>query len=120
MKEDLNSLSAMIHKDNVERGFYDDVRQMGTLLMLVVSELAEALEADRKGKHVNIRHISEKDYLNPDKFKETIKDTFEDEIADTFIRLFDLVGYLGIDIVAHIKAKLNYNRGRGYKHGKKY
>lgn len=116
-KSYLNELAERIHKDNVERGFYDEKREMGTLLMLIVSEVAEALEADRKDKHVNIHDIPE--YCNPTNFKEHVKDTFEDEIADTFIRLFDLVGYLGIDIEAHIEAKLNFNKTRGYKHGNK-
>ena len=118
MENRLNELAKRIHQDNVERGFYDEKRELGTLLMLIVSEVSEALEADRKGRHVNIHEIAE--YANPDKFKEYIKDTFEDEIADTFIRLFDLVGYLGIDIEAHIGAKLAFNKTRGHKHGKKY
>lgn len=118
MENRLNELAKRIHQDNVERGFYDEKRELGTLLMLIVSEVSEALEADRKGKHVNIHEIAE--YANPDKFKEYVKDTFEDEIADTFIRLFDLVGYLGIDIEAHIGAKLAFNKTRGHKHGKKY
>lgn len=118
MENRLNELAKRIHQDNVERGFYDEKRELGTLLMLIVSEVSEALEADRKGRHVNIHEIAE--YANPNKFKEYIKDTFEDEIADTFIRLFDLVGYLNIDIESHINAKLDFNNTRGYKHGKKY
>ena len=118
MEKDLNELSKQIHKDNVERGFYDDPRQTGTLLMLIVSELAEALEADRKGQHVDINKIT--NWCEPQNFKEKIKDSFEDEIADTFIRLFDLCGYMNIDIEKHIEAKLNFNKTRGYKHGKKY
>lgn len=44
--------------------------------MLVVSELGEAIEAHRHGD----------------------REGFEEEIADTFIRLADLCGGLGIDI----------------------
>ena len=54
----LNELSKKIHQDNVERGFYDEQREVGTNLMLVVSELGEAIEADRKG----YRHFIEKRY----------------------------------------------------------
>jgi NTP pyrophosphatase (non-canonical NTP hydrolase) len=53
-------------------------------------------------------------------FKAVVKDTFEDEIADTIIRLFDLCGWLGIDIHKHIMLKLNYNSTRPYKHGKAF
>lgn len=121
-KIELNNLSKVIHQDNVERGFYDDPRQIGTLLMLIVSELSEALEADRKDRHcpITVYALNDDGTLNVDKFKETVKDTFEDEIADTFIRLFDLCGYLNIDIEKHIALKLEYNKTRGYKHGKNY
>lgn len=114
----MNYLAQKIHNDNVERGFYDEKRELGTLLMLIVSEVSEALEADRKGRHVDITELTE--YDKTVGFKESIKDSFEDEIADTFIRLFDLVGYLNIDIESHINAKLEFNKTRGYKHGKKY
>ena len=121
-KVSLNELSKSIHKDVIERGFYDDPRQIGTLLMLVVSELSEALEADRKSKHCSVVEyaLTPEGELDVEKFKEKVKDTFEDEIADAFIRLFDLCGYLNIDIEKHIALKLAYNRTRGYKHGKNY
>lgn len=118
IETNLNKVCAEVHEEQVARGFYDEKREMGTLLMLIVSELSEALEADRKGRHIDISQFPPTD--DPEVFKATIKDSFEDEIADTFIRLFDLVGYLGIDIDAHIAAKMNFNRSRGYKHGKKY
>ena len=53
-------------------------------------------------------------------FEALVKDSVEDEIADAFIRLFDLCGFYGIDIEAHIKAKMAYNATRPAKHGKKY
>ena len=49
-----------------------------------------------------------------------MKDTFEDEIADTVIRIFDMCEGFGIDLERHIELKLEYNRTRPYKHGKKY
>ena len=111
---DLNELSKAIHQDNVDRGFFDDERQIGTLLMLTVSELAEALEADRKDRHCTESGSA----LNADG---TInKELFEKKFKDTFIRLFDLCGYLNIDIQKHISLKLEYNKTRGYKHGKNY
>lgn len=114
----LNELSRDIHADNVSRGFYDEKREIGTALMLIVSEVAEALEADRKDKHAKLET-----FLccpTPDNFKVFMKDSFEDEIADAIIRLLDLCGHLKINIDAHVNAKLAYNRTRGYKHGKNY
>lgn len=56
----------------------------------------------------------------PAYFREHVKDTVEDEIADAIIRLLDLSGYMGIDIDAHVGAKLAYNATRGTRHGKAY
>jgi NTP pyrophosphatase (non-canonical NTP hydrolase) len=65
-------------------------------LMLVVTEVAEAGEA--------VRH---NDIAN-----------FKEEIADTFIRLFDITGTFDIDIESEIIKKMAYNETRPDKHGK--
>lgn len=60
MKEietNLNELSMEQHERMVEKGFYDGSKQIGTLLMLTVSELSEALEADRKGRHSDLKEF---------------------------------------------------------------
>ena len=121
----LNSASVEIHQDAKHKGFWDSERETGTLLMLCVSELAEALEADRKGKFANVKLYEAVDQTgrqSHDAFscESTIKDTFEDEIADTIIRLLDLCGARGIDIEKHINLKLKYNRSRERMHGKAY
>lgn len=113
----LNELAKNIHKDNVDRGFYDTPRETGTILMLIVSELSEALEAYRKYKFVNKDDLEGE--FDKDKFKEKVKDTFEDEIADALIRILDMCGDMEIDIAKHVYQKLLYNRTRGYKHGGK-
>jgi NTP pyrophosphatase (non-canonical NTP hydrolase) len=83
----------------------DPNRNIGELLMFTMSELCEALVAHRcrrsaiESALVNIDdypandHQEEALYL----FETYIKDTFEDEIADVFIYLFDICGYLGIE-----------------------
>jgi len=121
---ELNKLSETIHEANVKKGFYDDPIETGTKLMLVVSELAEALEADRKGNKAKVAQfdilVESGHYGFAEAFKATIKDTFEDEIADAMIRLFDLAGFYKLDIEKHIALKLQYNATRPPKHGKKY
>jgi NTP pyrophosphatase (non-canonical NTP hydrolase) len=120
----LNDLSKQIHQQNKDKGFYDNITQenvnIGERLMLIVSELSEALEAHRgRGNQLNINEF--KDYPDFKKgFELYIKDSFEDEIADSFIRLFDLCGLMNIDIEFHIEQKLKYNKTRESKHGKKY
>lgn len=119
----LNELSKEIHEYAKQKGFWDSKREMGTLLMLIVSELSEAMEADRKVKYAEVTQFQKNIDLGGNwerNFEALIKDRFEDEIADAFIRLFDLCGAMNIDIEYHIKQKLVYNATREYKHGKKY
>ena len=117
----LNLLADRIYQDNVAKGFYDmdfncpmckqpsiTERNLGETLMLVVTELAEALEGIRKG----YGH-------KPDEHVPQCKN-FEIEIADAIIRLLDLSGYCKIDIGKALVEKLKYNRTREYKHGKKF
>jgi NTP pyrophosphatase (non-canonical NTP hydrolase) len=70
-------------------------------IMLIVSELSEAVEAMRKDNYGIMK-----------------KDTFEDEIADALLRTFDLCGQFDIDIEAQLEWKRNYNKTREKLHGK--
>lgn len=129
----LNNAANQIHTAARNKGFWDSERETGTLLMLCVSELSEALEADRKDKFANLARFDEmmarvQDYKRDDfridkeilYFQENVKDTFEDEIADTVIRILDLCGARGIDLERHIDLKLKYNLTRERMHGKNY
>jgi len=113
------------HANAVDKGFYGDdgkqERNVGELLMLIVSELGEALEAHRKDKFSDLLALQSCGFNNETMaFEEFVKDGFEDEIADTFIRLADMCGYLNIDIEAYINAKMAYNATREKLHGKRY
>jgi len=126
----LNELSQRIYQANKEKGFWDKERNVGELLMLVTSELGEAMEALRKEKFADMHYYDEMiadgyDWENSNTsftacFEKSIKDTFEDEIADAIIRLFDLSAGLGIDIEKHIEVKLKYNLNRPKLHGKSF
>ena len=72
-------------------------------IMLIVSELGEAVEAIRK-----------------DKYGIEMKDTFEDEIADSLLRTFDLCEMLGIDIEKQLEWKREFNKTREKMHGKNF
>jgi len=84
------------HQGAKSKGFWDKERNVGEALMLVVTELAEAMEGYRHEDH----------------------DNFREELADTYIRLFDLCGGLGIDIQAEIERKVGINKERPHMHGK--
>lgn len=123
----LNAACAEQHKAVIEKGFTP--QPVATNLMLIVSELGEACEADRKNKHAKMPQYAEmmKDcdpdvyfYRHGIAFELNIKDSFEDEIADAFLRLMDLCGVMNIDIEKHIRMKAEYNLTRPTKHGKAY
>lgn len=111
----LNKLSQEIYQANKEKGFWDNERNIGELLMLITSELGEALEAHRKGKkcypNVYLRKLHDGEDLKSS-YEDTIKGSFEEEIADAMIRLLDMCGGLNIDIDFHVQEKLKYNRTR--------
>lgn len=131
----INELAIQIHENNVSKGFYDSEKNIGEMLCLIHSEVSEALECDRKGKYSNIHRvydefdmattyddlIRESDPIQWESlFKQEVKDTFEDELADIMIRCMDLAAYKEIDLEAQIKLKMKYNSMRPHKHGKKY
>jgi NTP pyrophosphatase (non-canonical NTP hydrolase) len=127
MEINLNTISKAIHEGNLRQGFYDPPPSLDRQILLVITELAESIEADRKNKKCSLSSTAlltllryEDDKYFKSQFQNEVKDTYEDEIADTMIRLFDLCGYLNIDIDKHISAKVRYNSLREYKHGKRY
>lgn len=107
-KKTISDYCKEAHETAKEKGFYDEKPNIPTLLMLIVSELSEAMEADRE-ENFNLLNKGDLIYTN-----------FQEEIADTFIRLFDLCGYLNIDIEKVIKMKMEKNKERPRKHGKRY
>ena len=118
-----NELAQKIHKNAKEKGFWDREHNVGEKLMLVTSELSEALEADRKSKKADLQEYYKQINFGVDKkeaFESSIKDTFEDEIIDAIIRLFDLCGGMGININEHIELKMSYNKDRERLHSKNY
>lgn len=102
MNTSLNHHARMTHEAN--KKWWTDLetgepikRNVGELLMLAVSELAEALEGDRKG-------------LMDDKLPH--RKMFDVEIVDCFIRLFDISAALGIDLDNIYWEKMEYNAKR--------
>lgn len=127
----LNQLRDEIHANAKEKGFFDNPREVGTLLMLVVTEVAEALEADRTGDFCDFSKyekckkemdvgIRTSEEIEKYAFEKYIKNTFEDELADVIIRTLSICGYLGIDIERNVLAKIKYNKTREKMHSKRY
>jgi NTP pyrophosphatase (non-canonical NTP hydrolase) len=118
----IQQISNEIHDNAVKKGFWEEPVNIAEKLMLIVSEVAEMCEADRKNIHCFV--IPNPDYGTNDEYKEYfeehVKDTFEDELADTVIRLLDMAKKLDIPLESHVLAKMRYNSLRPYKHGKAY
>lgn len=119
----IKNLAEDINENAKQKGFWENPN-IAEKLMLIVSELGEALEADRKNKLCNIDIDGVVGWTNDEDFQkhfaENVKDTFEDEIADAFIRILDLSTFLNFDLMKHVIAKHRFNKTRPYKHGKKY
>lgn len=112
-KDSVNKLTDFCYNQSKNAGWHDNPREIGTMLMLVVSEIAEAMEGDRKDLMDD--HLPHRKML-------------EVELADAVIRIGDLAGKLGLDLGGAIDEKLSYNlkrsdhkkENREQEGGKKY
>lgn len=124
----INELAKQVHQNAKNKGFFDEPKNLGEMLCLIHSEISEALEAIRQNKYTTDKDKLDSNYLLErgniqdwdDHFRHHIKNTFEDELADTVIRIMDLCAFKNIDLEWHIKAKMRSNELREFKHGKKF
>ena len=117
----LDQMATNVYSANKAQGFWEDteaaIKSADTAssptikaytaqkLMLIVSEVSEALEADRKD--LLDSHLPEYPGLQV-------------ELADAIIRILDMCGGYNIPIGEIVEAKLEYNASRPFKHGKAY
>ena len=137
----MNQVAEVVHANAKSKGFYDNVGMhfLSHQLLEIMKEVGEASEAHKTNKFADVTYLKkrmleiEETYNgDPEKkeeylldffkltFEEKVKDSFEDEIADVFIRLFDLIGHTKINIAEHIQLKMQYNATRARLHGKNY
>jgi len=98
----LSNYIEMAHKTAVSKKFYEREFNFAEKVMLVVTELSEAVQEDRLG---NTHSLAV-------------------ELADSFIRLCDLMAFLeetqGLDFENIIQNKMQKNLSRPDLHDKKY
>ena len=177
----LNELRDEAYSIAKANGWHEEEHSDSHWLMLIITEIAEAVQADRKDRHTDIGLFKAllETYANDDavfkyEFETHVKNGVEDELADIIIRCLDysalrgicldyvplfitdycrdksivkrdfptfayfltfkavngdvtdvlarVIAYCklkGIDLDFFIRAKMKYNRLRGYKHGGK-
>lgn len=100
--------AAAIHRLQSQKGFHDERHSVAHLMGMVMTELAEAVEDDRK------------DLAAGPSEKIAPFTRMEEEIADAIIRLLDFAGLHKLRIGPAIVAKIIFNAGRPHKHNRKY
>jgi NTP pyrophosphatase (non-canonical NTP hydrolase) len=98
-KREINYFIKECHTVAKKKGWWEEARNEGELIALMHSELSEVLEAMR-------RH-------HP-------KEAIAEELADCCIRIFDYCGAKNIDLEKALLKKIEYNKTRSYRHGKKF
>lgn len=107
----LNKLRDEAYQNAVEHGWHDEDLSDEHFLCLVISELMEAVQAERKGKRSDVAKFNEWQGNNipfseetrvrrfQEDFETYIKDSVEDELSDACIRILDLAGLLGVSFL---------------------
>lgn len=125
----INELVIQCGNAAISKGFRtpEEIRNLGMVLMLITSELGEAMEEVRNistfesmcGKPKNIQELVK---ISPAYHRLDSKGKPEGlivELADTVIRVFDMAHELGCDCFGEIiLQKLAYNESRPPKHGR--
>ena len=128
----INDLIAEAHANAVAHGFWEENRPFAEQIALMHSELSEALEEFRDGKGLNETYYScttegpgrRQNCLYPGRpcpaeCPNQKPEGIPIELADAIIRICDACGQYGIDLDRAIRLKMEYNKTRPYKHGKK-
>ena len=107
-KEELNALRDECYKIACEHGWHDEEHSERHFLCLVITELSEAVEADRIDRHADLESLNDAASVYPwvRCFATYVKDTVEDELADAAIRILDLAGLQDCDIGEAVTVRL--------------
>lgn len=108
MKIEAKQINEWVKKayDNaVKHGWHEEEKSNAHWLMMVCTEVAEAVQADRKGNYMDdldkegLKTVLAKDNggLFNKYYSDTIEGKVESELADICIRVFDLMGVCNVE-----------------------
>lgn len=105
LRKTWNITARAVHLTARQKGWWDEERNDGEIIVLIHSELSEALEALRHGNPPD-QHIPEFNGV-------------EVELADVIIRIMDFAYARGHRVAEALEAKMAFNATREHKHGGK-
>jgi len=101
-----NLVSREVNRISQEHGFWDEERNDGEVMALIHSEVSEALEALRDNNPTSSRLVQ--------------FTSVEEELADVIIRVMDYAWGNQLSLARAILAKMEYNEGREFMHGRSF
>ena len=104
----LNTLRDAIYEDAVEHGLWDEKDGPYHCADIIAKEASELI---KEAEHLSIHIHGSIDYTSP-------RSNYAEELSDVIIASLSVAGYLGIDIDAAVRRKMEINRNRPWKHGK--
>jgi NTP pyrophosphatase (non-canonical NTP hydrolase) len=109
---DIKELSRIIRKNNEEKGWESAGPELFMeKMMLIVSEISEAVEHYREGWKLDQVFYSAGSPMKPD--------GIPIEMADAIIRILDWCEANNVDIEEALLEKMEYNESRPFRHGGK-
>ena len=110
---DLRDIQRTIWRIAEEHGWHGDGDNIPVKLVMIHSEVSEALEEYRNTPpECEVSDL----YYNAISYK---PEGFGVELADIVIRVLDLAEMMGMDLTEIILTKMKYNESRPYRHGGK-
>ena len=119
----LNELRDEIYSDAVAHGLWDGDYLLKTFVnndALRDSGLSQIYKIVNTERELGRVHATFRVFLENQELLESVleENHFTEELADVIITALSAAGYLGIDIDKAVRAKMEINRGREWRHGK--
>lgn len=106
-----------VYEVNAANGWFEEGRTVGDDVALIHSEVSEMLEAYRDNGLDD--QTAEDVHVSDGAIVQAKPEGFGSECADVLIRLLDTCERRGVDLAFEFERKLEYNKGRGHRHGGK-